>query len=80
MVIFFFHTFISFWDSINPATKLKPSGFFPEGKKGKGIPLRTFKCVTGRTEGLKVPACESMIILFFLVMEIPSQGEDCAHS
>lgn len=86
MVIFFFHTFISFWDCINAATKLKRSWLLFRGQVRKEyIPLRCFKCVTARTESLKVPACESMPFFPAIcgseqVTEIPSQGEDGAHS
>lgn len=69
------------------------AGLFSESKRGRGITLRLFKWVTGRTESLRksllVNQCPSFqlylavskdVVFSLPVMEIPSWGEDCAHS
>lgn len=49
--------------------------FFSEGRKGRGTPLRTFRCIMRRTESLKVPACVNKSMPFFPA--ISGSKQDC---
>lgn len=93
MVVFFFHTFISFWDSTSAATKLKHSWLLFRGQEWKGCIFETFEMCNKQGE---LKAQKSLLVnqgpfqlclavnedaVFSLtVMEIPSQAEDCIHS